>query len=330
MRNESSSWLRCVCIAIGLTVPAAAQFEASAVIQYAAEEIVLGFTPYAMNNRGWIVGTGERQLMRYRPGIGTEVVVGADGQLLDINDAGTAVGYIAKRVGTSYRYEAIIRPAGEPWKRIGTLGGAHSKAYAINEAGQVVGWSQDAGGRDRPFIYTAATGMKMLFNHSGQATGINETGQIIGSFHGPSGFSGFLWDPVAGLIDIEGQPDVNHNFAAQGIADNGTVAGWHSYGLATFSLANGLRRLGDIAGVSMLKPSAVNDRGWIVGCDPCLPNWHPTAFLYVYGQSIRDLNSLLTTPTPRALSYGIDINDRDEILAGTNLPTQLYILKRVR
>lgn len=333
MRHLLHSHFILTCLALTVTLPLAAQFEASAVIQYTAEEVGLSFTPTAMNNRRWIVGySSPPRPMRYRPGVGVEQISEHPGRLWDINDAGTAVGELSVNGDCQ---EAIVRPAGAPWKRIGRLGGICSEAYAINEAGKVAGGAYILGTGDRPFIYTEAEGMKMLFDQRAIARGINEAGQITGGFSVVSGSpSGFLWDPVQGLTGIN-TGSILETFVALGIADNGTVAGYYNRrasndNLATFSLSGGLRILGQSR--VFIFPNAVNDRGWIVG--RATFGSLERAFLYVYGHGVKDLNLLVNPPLDRLLDAAFDINDRDEILVRTRpsaaFPSRYYILKRVR
>lgn len=312
---------------LAFTLPLAAQFEASAVIQYTAEEIVLGFEPRAMNNRGWIVGaTTYPRPMRYRPGVGTEQISERLGWLSDINDAGTAVGALSIDGNT----KAIVRPAGASWAQLGTLGGDTSVAWAINESEQIVGWSLTATRAQRPFIYTTARGMRTLFSGpTGVAASINEMGQACGWLLGGGSF---LWDPSTGMINIGEAAGTDRRFAGYQIADNGTVPGKLGRDFAIFSVANGLRGVGTLTGSTGLAGvSAVNGRGWTVGSDPNYANLNARAFLYVYGQGMRDLNSLVTTPLAQPLVHAVDINDRDEILAfADGSPRRYYILRRVR
>ena len=67
---------------------------------------------------------------------------------------------------------------------LGTLGGTGSVAYAIDDAGRVVGESHIAGSRSRAFSWTSGGGMVDLGtlggNYSG-ARGVNQTGQSVGS-----------------------------------------------------------------------------------------------------------------------------------------------------
>src|SRR5438270_891169 len=59
--------------------------------------------------------------------------------------------------------------AGGP--RLGTLGGRHSVAYAINDAGQVVGGADTSDGRRQAFLWQdgTMTGLFDTFFHTGDA-----------------------------------------------------------------------------------------------------------------------------------------------------------------
>jgi probable HAF family extracellular repeat protein len=70
---------------------------------------------------------------------------------------------------------------------LGTLGGAYSTAYAINDMGMVVGDSETAAGQEHAFLYSGGTmyDLNTLISPlSGwtltYADGINDQGQIIG------------------------------------------------------------------------------------------------------------------------------------------------------
>ena len=65
---------------------------------------------------------------------------------------------------------------------LGTLGGTYSSAYGINDSGQVVGYSNTAGGDYHAFLYdsTAMTDLGTLGGTYSYAYGINDSGQVVG------------------------------------------------------------------------------------------------------------------------------------------------------
>src|SRR5690349_10949712 len=82
---------------------------------------------------------------------------------------------------------------------LGTLGGAESTAYGINDAGQVVGGALLADGAEHAFLWTRELRMVDLGTLGGRnsvATGINNRGQVVGRAQLASGdFHAFLWTP---------------------------------------------------------------------------------------------------------------------------------------
>lgn len=178
------------------------------------------FVPSALNDRGWIVGSNPSSTFygsphRYRPGVGIERLSMRGGYATDINDAGTAVGGLVRDDYTEF---AITRPAGEPWAEIEGVGGPRSLAYAINESGQIVGWSGPGGGH-RAFLYTPGVGtidIGTLGGNVAEAIDINESGQVLGWSHRAGGFARrtFLYDPVLGMIDIDAIGGVRFNGTA--------------------------------------------------------------------------------------------------------------------
>jgi probable HAF family extracellular repeat protein len=65
---------------------------------------------------------------------------------------------------------------------LGTLGGAHSLGFAIDEAGQVVGQSQVRNGRWRAFVWESGTmtALPALGGKFSAALAVNDAGQIVG------------------------------------------------------------------------------------------------------------------------------------------------------
>ncbi len=87
---------------------------------------------------------------------------------------------------------------------LGTLGGDTSNATAINDHGQVVGWSDTAGGNRHAFLYSSGI-MQDLGTLTGgsdsYAMALNDRGQVVG-YSGINGmgqqfpeiYQGFVWD----------------------------------------------------------------------------------------------------------------------------------------
>jgi probable HAF family extracellular repeat protein len=94
---------------------------------------------------------------------------------------------------------------------LGTLGGANSYAYAINNANsvQVVGSASTASGFGHAFLYSSGA-MKDLGTLSGDtysiATALNDSGQVVGTSDNSSGGTtlrhAFLWQASTGMIDL--------------------------------------------------------------------------------------------------------------------------------
>ena len=86
---------------------------------------------------------------------------------------------------------------------LGTLGDSWSGALAINDAGQVAGWSYTASGERHAFVWDAASGMQDLGTLGGsfsRAHCINDAGQVAGYSSTASGYAhAFVWDAASGI-----------------------------------------------------------------------------------------------------------------------------------
>jgi probable HAF family extracellular repeat protein len=145
---------------------------------------------------------------------------------------------------------------------LGTLGGASSMAYAINNAGQVVASSRTASdGFDHPFLYTPE-GMRPLGNITGTAYGINSAGLIVGDSNNNAFlYSGGTLSYLPGLGGTNGD--------AMGINDLGQIVGasfltGNSAEHAVVYHADTVTDLGALSG-NQCEANGINNAGVVVG-----------------------------------------------------------------
>ena len=87
---------------------------------------------------------------------------------------------------------------------LGTLGGATSRAWTINDAGDIVGWAQTGGGQQHAFLWTSGSGMVDLTtwpngcSGSSEATAVNNAGVIVGRCDGRP----VLWTAMEGMRNL--------------------------------------------------------------------------------------------------------------------------------
>ena len=197
-----------------------------------------------------------------------------------LNDSGQVVG-----VGYNTSGDFPFLYSGGSVQNLGNLG-ADAGAVGLNNAGQVVGWSQTApGSAQRAFLYRAGVmqdiGTLSGYNGAG-ATAINASGQI-------AGFASYLGETRALLYNNGIIQDLGTlggaSSTSRGLNDSGKVVGWSytSSGLThAFSYTGGiLQDLGTLGGNSSVA-NAINNSDQIVGYAETSAG-QPRAFLYSAG-----------------------------------------------
>ena len=171
---------------------------------------------------------------------------------------------------------------------LGTLGGPSSSATDIDDHGRVVGYAATAGGYDHAFLYERGR-MTDLGTLAGgnvsRAAAINNHGVVVGEAWNANGSAlPFIYDGAMRLLF-----PAPLGTKAWAINDRGDVVGTYA-GTQSFLYEDGMLTILEsipqvrAAGWVQLIPTAINDRGWIVGMGrtsaPVLPGHSPwQAFL---------------------------------------------------
>jgi probable HAF family extracellular repeat protein len=242
---------------------------------------------------------------------------------LGINNQGDVVGYSFK--GQDYQ-GFLYSSSDQSLTDVGSLGGQINAACAINDAGQVTGYSEDANGNLLAFLYSRSQPMASLGAldnaSTSEAFGINSRGTVVGDSqsgtrnHRPAIFS----DGSVKDLGVGGSNDPNALETAYAINESGQIVGRHSVGenvFHAFAWVNGnttdLSTLGGANGEAL----AVNKNGQVVG-DSDTTEGPVHAFIFDHSQ-LKDLGTL---PGFDNASYARGINNGGDIVGESDSADQ--------
>ena len=228
----------------------------------------------------------------------------------DINESSQVVGYSDVAAGhpvtTSFLWDSA-----NGLQNLGDLDGLPTKAYGINNSGQVVG---SAGGKygGAAFLWDNINGMQDIVGLSAAAS-INNYGQIAGRTGGPSDFRAMLWENGT-ITDLGSLPNYSPISWTTDINELGQVVGasTSNYGggprhAFLWDNTNGMQDLGSIHPADLVHAYAINNLnnlGQVVGSTAM--NQNP----YIWENGIiYSLNDLLLDANGWDLYTAFDIND---------------------
>ncbi|MBP0132435.1 MAG: PEP-CTERM sorting domain-containing protein [Nitrosospira sp.] len=205
--------------------------------------------------------------------------------------------------------------SGYTFTDLGTLGGSHSMAMGINNAGQVVGFFTIIGSDNsynHAAIWNGTIGTVLvgsLGEYGSYASDINNAGQVVGSASGGGiGLEAILWN---GTIPLE----FGKASDAYAINDAGQVVGWYDHcvlGCAHATLWNGTTPtdLGTLGGTGS-SAFGINNASQVVGYAFTTGNatYHATIW---NGTTPTDLGTL-----GGLISSAYAINDAGQVVGGS-------------
>lgn len=253
------------------------------------------------------------------------IVLGYTYYATDINNSGQVTGWHEINLGAGqYAHHAFLYDySTRSTTDLGTLGGTNSYGQAINNNGQIVGYSNVISNptENRAFLYSGGSltnlgtlaGSGYAGYNTSEAYGINDSGQIVGrnliSAGGGSADSAFLYssNSMTDLGTLGGYSSqanaINSNSQIVGKSTTSTSGGYPHAFLYSGGTMTDLGTLGGIRSVA----ESLNDSGQVVGYSST--GNYPRAFFY-NGGSMRDLGTLPLNNS----SWAKDINNQGQIV----------------
>ncbi len=206
--------------------------------------------------------------------------------------------------------------------------GTYSRSWAVNESGQVVGFSTVTPGRPmmlglpfHPFSWTRSGGMIDLGTLGGRfgamPAAVNEAGQVVGTSSTPDdGAHPFSWTLAGGMIDL-GTLGGLYGSAA-GVSSSGQVFGFGNTAageehIFSWTEAGGMVDLGTLGG-TFAYVAAVSKNGHVVGSSSLPGSYGQHAFLWTQADGMIDLGTLGGTYASASA-----VSDQGEVVGYSNV-----------
>jgi probable HAF family extracellular repeat protein len=277
-----------------------------------------------MNDRGDVVGWA--QFFGANPGIrawswtasgGFVLLPQTPGQsnyrAVDINNDGVIAGDGGYDSGFLWRYE------GGTYTMLGAVpGDGRSFGYALNEAGEIAGtsWAFQLIVPKKAVLAAPGRPLQVLAS-PGEATAINEPGQVAGWGTGSGFFGAWRYTPGAGVQDLPPLGN-NANHYPSAINNHGDVVGTATHANGNggvpflYTDAGGMQELGDFGGNA--GAAGINDHGEVTGN---LSSGGQYPWVWTAANGVRFLSTLVGPGSGLSLYSVTRINNRGQILART-------------
>jgi probable HAF family extracellular repeat protein len=264
-----------------------------------------GVTANSINNSGHIAGygvissTGEIHAFIYRDGnfqdLGLLGYQASDGISINGSDQLAVDG-----IGPGST--ALLYSAGTT-RRLGSVDGGYSSAYAINDLGDVVGSAKNGDGQTVGFWWVGGVFHDLSTVGLVKASGINDAGQIVGSSAYYWGYGGYIHGSLHGCLYAGGvftdlgslTGDPRTNTEALAINASGQIVGYStaSDGLQHAILINAgaMQDLGTLSGANA-SAIAINTAGVVIGNLTNAYGANLGAFIYANG-AMTDFGTLI-------------------------------------
>ena len=246
-----------------------------------------------------------------------------------INHNGEITG-VSGAPSNGYPHPYIKTSVSQPMQDLGLIPqGSWGNAYAISNAGEVVGSDVLTYGDSVAFYWSKATGMKVLYHPRGgrmtSAAGINDVGQIVGVCQAPDSTSpgtlfwrACLWAHHTSIPQSIGTLPQQNSSTATAINYSGEVVGYsgnpsisHAF---LWSVHTSMIDLGVLDPNGFSNALAINDAGEVVGfvgVNSNNPNYR--GFVWTKAGGMKDLNHLIPANTGWVLQFASSINTSGQI-----------------